>query len=166
MTRQEIFAFFQQREILTSCEACPTRQLTRSFSELDHQKRNRLKTFADRLKLVPNVRSQGELKIKIKIIMRINDGINVSVLSISHPINFNCRDFKCKDTVVSLYDLVGGNLEVKMTGNRSYLGLPNRTLGKFPKFLAGIPDLCCFTMYKNVLAKTRLIIHLRQCVHS
>jgi hypothetical protein len=47
----------------------------------------------------------------------------------ANPINFNCRDFKCKDTVVSLYDLVGENLEVKLTGNKSYSGLPNRTLG-------------------------------------
>lgn len=50
---------------------------------------------------------------------------------VSDPINFNCREFKCKDTVVSLYDLVGGNLEVKLTGNRTYLGLPNRTLGAY-----------------------------------
>ncbi|CAO1428660.1 unnamed protein product [Diamesa hyperborea] len=38
------------------------------------------------------------------------------------------RDFKCKDTMVSLYDLVGGNLEIRLTGNKSYYGLPNRTL--------------------------------------
>ncbi|XP_058836869.1 uncharacterized protein LOC131693231 [Topomyia yanbarensis] len=37
------------------------------------------------------------------------------------------RDFKCKDTIVSLYDLVG-NLEIKQTGNLSYPGLPNRTI--------------------------------------
>uniref|UniRef100_A0A8D8NCV2 Collagen alpha-2(IV) chain n=1 Tax=Culex pipiens TaxID=7175 RepID=A0A8D8NCV2_CULPI len=36
------------------------------------------------------------------------------------------RDFKCKDNIVSLYDLVG-NLEIKQTGNVSYPGLPNRT---------------------------------------
>ncbi|XP_049541678.1 uncharacterized protein LOC125954974 [Anopheles darlingi] len=36
------------------------------------------------------------------------------------------RDFKCKDTIVSLYDLVG-NLEIKPIGNISYTGLPNRT---------------------------------------
>lgn len=59
-----------------------------------------------------------------------------SLYSDSNPINLNrCRDFKCKDTVVSLYDLVGGNLEVKLTGNRTYLGLPNRTLGANMKFL-------------------------------
>nr|XP_040223621.2 uncharacterized protein LOC120949998 isoform X1 [Anopheles coluzzii]XP_040223622.2 uncharacterized protein LOC120949998 isoform X1 [Anopheles coluzzii] len=36
------------------------------------------------------------------------------------------RDFKCKDTIVSLYDLVG-NLEIKPIGNVSFTGLPNRT---------------------------------------
>ncbi|XP_029726008.1 uncharacterized protein LOC109409677 [Aedes albopictus] len=36
------------------------------------------------------------------------------------------RDIKCKDAIVSLYDLVG-NLEIKQTGNVSYPGLPNRT---------------------------------------
>ncbi|XP_058066381.1 uncharacterized protein LOC131216002 [Anopheles bellator] len=36
------------------------------------------------------------------------------------------RDFKCKDTIVSLYDLVG-NLEIKPIGNVSYTGLSNRT---------------------------------------
>jgi hypothetical protein len=68
-----------------------------------------------------------------------------SPFSISNPINFNRRDFKCKDTVVSLYDLVGGNLEVKMTGNKSYFGMPNRTLGEIFFFFlviesSSIPD--------------------------
>lgn len=39
------------------------------------------------------------------------------------------RDIKCKDAIVSLYDLVG-NLEIKQTGNVSYPGLPNRTTGR------------------------------------
>lgn len=56
--------------------------------------------------------------------------ICVSLLFIANPINFNYRDFKCKDTVVSLYDMIGGSLEVKLTGNKTYLGLPNRTLGR------------------------------------
>lgn len=43
--------------------------------------------------------------------------------------SFHNRDFKCKDNIVSLYDLVG-NLEIKQTGNVSYPGLPNRTTGK------------------------------------
>lgn len=49
------------------------------------------------------------------------------------------REVKCTDTVVSLYDLVGGNLEVKLTGNKSYVGLPSRSLGKKlkPKFQKG-----------------------------
>lgn len=38
------------------------------------------------------------------------------------------RDIKCKDAIVSLYDLVG-NLEIKQTGNVSYPGLPIRTTG-------------------------------------
>lgn len=38
------------------------------------------------------------------------------------------RDFKCKDTIFSLHDLVGGDLEIKPTGNISYPGFPNRTL--------------------------------------
>jgi hypothetical protein len=62
--------------------------------------------------------------------MRINVGTNAPLYSTRNPINFNCRDFKCKDTVVSLYDLVGENLEVKLTGNKTYSGLPNRTLGE------------------------------------
>ncbi|CAO1433024.1 unnamed protein product [Diamesa serratosioi] len=37
------------------------------------------------------------------------------------------RDLKCKETIVPLYDLVG-NLEIRLTGNKSYYGLPNRTL--------------------------------------
>lgn len=73
--------------------------------------------------------------MNIQIIMRINDGFNVSLDFIENPINFNCRDFKCKDTVVSLYDLVGGSLEVKLTGNKTYWGLPNRTLGEEECFL-------------------------------
>ncbi|KFB48539.1 AGAP005849-PA-like protein [Anopheles sinensis] len=36
------------------------------------------------------------------------------------------RDLKCKDNIVSLYDLVG-NLEIKPIGNVSFTGLPNRT---------------------------------------
>lgn len=79
--------------------------------------------------------------MKIEVITRINDRINERILSlfIGNPINFNRRDFKCKDTVVSLYDLVGGNLEVKLTGNKTYLGLPNRTLG-MKIYIAAIPD--------------------------
>lgn len=61
--------------------------------------------------------------------MRSSSSSHFSFNFMANPINFNCRDFKCKDTVVSLYDLVGENLEVKLTGNKSYLGLPNRTLG-------------------------------------
>ena len=38
------------------------------------------------------------------------------------------RDFKCKDTIFSLYDLVGGDLEIKPTGNTSYPGFPNRNM--------------------------------------
>lgn len=130
--------------------------------EHDLPRKNLLKIFVDRPKLVLNALNQGEFKIKIEIIMRINDGINVSLLFIANPINFNCRDFKCKDTVVSLYDLVGGNLEVKLTGNKTYLGLPNRTLGDF--ILLRIPEMF---HTKNVFVickpKTQLIIHLRRC---
>lgn len=39
------------------------------------------------------------------------------------------REFKCKDTLVTLYDLVG-HLEIKPTENVNYPGLPNRTFGK------------------------------------
>lgn len=46
-----------------------------------------------------------------------------------------CREFKCKDTVISLYDLVGGNLEVKLAGNKTYIGLPSRSSGKFLSIL-------------------------------
>lgn len=38
------------------------------------------------------------------------------------------RDFRCKDTIFSLYDLVGGDLDIKPTGNQSYPGFPNRTM--------------------------------------
>ncbi|XP_059613225.1 uncharacterized protein LOC132259559 [Phlebotomus argentipes] len=38
------------------------------------------------------------------------------------------KDFKCKDTIVSLFDLIGGHLSIMPTGNRSYPGLPNRTM--------------------------------------
>lgn len=74
-----------------------------------------------------------------------DDGSNERIcfslsLAITNPINFSRRDFKCKDTVVSLYDLVGGNLEVKLTGNKSYLGLPNRTLGMCEQTFALVPD--------------------------
>lgn len=44
---------------------------------------------------------------------------------------YPCREYKCKDTVVSLYDLVGGNLEVKLAGNKTYAGLPSRSSGTF-----------------------------------
>lgn len=37
------------------------------------------------------------------------------------------KDFKCKDAILSLHDLVGGSLEVKPTGNLTYPGLQNRT---------------------------------------
>lgn len=56
------------------------------------------------------------------------------------------RDIKCKDAIVSLYDLVG-NLEIKQTGNVSYPGLPNRTTGAlllnyvhFVRGIVGIPQ--------------------------
>lgn len=87
-----------------------------------------MRIFAAHPKPVRNASTRSEpLKLEITMIMRINDVSN----SDSDPINVNCREFKCKDTVVSLYDLVGGNLEVKLTGNRTYLGLPNRTLGAY-----------------------------------
>lgn len=38
------------------------------------------------------------------------------------------RDLKCKDTLVTLYDLVG-HLEIKPTEDINYPGLPNRTSG-------------------------------------
>lgn len=41
----------------------------------------------------------------------------------------DCPDFKCKDSLVTLYDLVG-NLEIKPTEN-NYPGLPTRVTGKF-----------------------------------
>uniref|UniRef100_A0A1B0CMG6 Uncharacterized protein n=1 Tax=Lutzomyia longipalpis TaxID=7200 RepID=A0A1B0CMG6_LUTLO len=41
------------------------------------------------------------------------------------------KDFKCKDTIVSLFDLIGGHLSITATGNRSYPGLPNRTMGNW-----------------------------------
>lgn len=91
-----------------------------------------MKTFVGHHNLALSVLNQGEFKVGIEIIPRINDGFNgrIFLLLNVNPINFNCRDFKCKDTVVSLYDLVGGNLEVKLTGNKTYLGLPNRMTGE------------------------------------
>ncbi|KAL7023821.1 hypothetical protein ACKWTF_012794 [Chironomus riparius] len=41
------------------------------------------------------------------------------------------KETKCRDTSVSLNDLFGGNLELKPSGNKTYMGLPSRTLGKF-----------------------------------
>ena len=45
----------------------------------------------------------------------------------NHCLYLCFRDFKCKDTF-SLQDLVGGDLEIKPTGDLSYPGFPNRTL--------------------------------------
>lgn len=39
------------------------------------------------------------------------------------------KEFKCKETLLTLYDLVG-NLEIKQAENRSYAHLPNRTFGE------------------------------------
>lgn len=39
------------------------------------------------------------------------------------------REYKCKETLLTLYDLVG-NLEIKQAENRSYAHLPNRTFGE------------------------------------
>lgn len=78
--------FLWQRETLTSWEAFQTHQPTQSSSVLVHPRRNRSKTFVDRPKLVLNAPSRGELHIQTRIIMRINDGINV-VLSSSSQSN-------------------------------------------------------------------------------
>lgn len=37
---------------------------------------------------------------------------------------------KCKDTIVSLHDLIGLELEITPTGNKRYRGLANRTMGE------------------------------------
>lgn len=39
------------------------------------------------------------------------------------------------DTVISLYDLVGGNLEVKLAGNKTYMGLTSRSSGELRRIL-------------------------------
>lgn len=49
----------------------------------------------------------------------------------AHLLLYHYRDLKCKDAVISLYDLIGGHLEMRPTGrNITYPGLPNRTTGK------------------------------------
>lgn len=42
---------------------------------------------------------------------------------------------KCKDTIVSLHDLIGTELEMSRTGNVRYPGLANRTMGNVIAFL-------------------------------
>lgn len=77
-------------------------------------------------------RTEVNCKFRLESLWGLMMGLMLFYPLHRNPINFNCRDFKCKDTVVSLYDLVGGSLEVKLTGNRTYMGLPNRTLGEIP----------------------------------
>lgn len=48
------------------------------------------------------------------------------------------REFKCKDTLVTLYDLVG-HLEIKPTENVKYPGLPNRTFGMYLLYYKYLP---------------------------
>lgn len=41
------------------------------------------------------------------------------------------RENKCKDTILSLYDLIGGKLDITPTRGTRYAGLPNRTIGEW-----------------------------------
>lgn len=54
------------------------------------------------------------------------------------------KDFKCKETLLTLYDLVG-NLEIKQAENRSYALLPNRTFGK----LSLLINFFCIQCFKS-----------------